>query len=104
MLPSYAFDTETFVFASPKPLRYINILTPFYPVTSAVWIAIVITIFIFSVFLWRISILVEKWFHVDMCYWSTFSLSFFYVYGSMLGQSVTRETNLYSRHSQTIRL
>ena len=86
------FEKDYLTFVAPKPTlipQYFAIVNPF---TFNVWIGIIISLFVVALILYLISKCEGPMIDQGLIEWKTFNASVWYTYGTLIGESITRDT------------
>lgn len=90
--PTIAFDKDYMVFVAPKPGLFPKYLALIRPFVGQVWALVLASLLLLTATFFIISKLEEKVSGIDLSDWSSFGKSSWYVYGTMIGESMTRDT------------
>ena len=88
---SIAYDSDFLTIASAKPglrPKYLNLI---YPFNRNVWIALLVTIVVCTVAFFIVSRIEGYIIKVKFHDWYTLPTSLWYIYGTFVGESITRE-------------
>ena len=86
------FDKDYQAFASPQPQplpKYLALINPFSPL---VWIIVVVSFFILAVVFWLVANWEGELQNLSYGDWSSMGNSLWFCYGTLIGESVTRDT------------
>lgn len=86
--------------AAPNPKPYFNFMTFAHPLRFTVWILLFAAIAVTVLALNMIARVEERAIGDDLRFWSSPGLAVWYVYGTFLGESITKERNGSSQNSQ----
>ncbi len=73
--------------------RFRSALTLLYPFNLTVWICMVLSLLFMQLMLPRVADLENRAMGTGLTYWSSYSKAAWYLFGTLLGESITRDVN-----------
>ena len=86
------FDDDTLTFATPVPAPVSTVFTLLQPLTVAVWAAVGASFAVTSLAMWAVARGEEEAMATGLREWSQARRSAWYVFGTLIGESITRDT------------
>ena len=74
---------------SPEPIVF-ALIKPF---TFLTWLSVIVSVLIMGAVFWRVSIIESNTLGLEIVDWATLKKSLWYCFGTMVGESLTRDTN-----------
>jgi len=85
--------SDGMTFLSPKPRQSRSLLTVLYPFQEYVWLFVIVCLFVVSVCFYTISKSEEELIpEMKLKHWSSPGASTWYSFGTLIGESITRDT------------
>ena len=86
------FDDDTLTFATPLPAPVSTVFTLVQPLTLAVWTGVGASFALVFLAMWATAREEEKAIASGLREWSEASRAAWYVFGTLIGESITRDT------------